>query len=56
MNPGIACILGTGSNTCLYDGEDVTDNVTNLGFMLGDEGSGSHLGKAFFVAPTSTES
>ena len=45
--PGIACILGTGSNTCLYDGTDVTDNVTNLGFMLGDEGSGSHLGKAF---------
>lgn len=45
--PGIACILGTGSNTCLYDGTDVIDNVTNLGFMLGDEGSGSHLGKAF---------
>ena len=48
--PGIACILGTGSNTCLYDGEDVVDNVTNLGFMLGDEGSGSHLGKAFLRA------
>lgn len=47
---GIACILGTGSNTCLYDGEDVIDNVTNLGFMLGDEGSGSHLGKAFLRA------
>ncbi len=47
---GIACILGTGSNTCLYDGSDVTDNVTNLGFMLGDEGSGSHLGKAFLRA------
>ncbi len=49
-SPGIACILGTGSNTCLYDGEDVIDNVTNLGFMLGDEGSGSHLGKAFLRA------
>ncbi|NJC25503.1 hypothetical protein [Neolewinella antarctica] len=48
--PGIACILGTGSNTCLYDGEDVVDNVTNLGYMLGDEGSGSHLGKAFLRA------
>lgn len=47
---GIACILGTGSNTCLYDGQDVIDNVTNLGFMLGDEGSGSHLGKAFLRA------
>ena len=44
-NPGIACILGTGSNTCEYDGKKVTDNVTNLGFMLGDEGSGGHLGK-----------
>ena len=49
-DPGISCILGTGSNTCLYDGTDVTDNVTNLGFMLGDEGSGSHLGKAFLRA------
>ena len=43
--PGIACIIGTGSNTCLYDGKKVTDNVSNLGFLLGDEGSGSHLGK-----------
>lgn len=50
FDPGIACILGTGSNTCLYDGNDVIDNVTNLGFMLGDEGSGSHLGKAFLRA------
>ncbi len=46
-DPGIACILGTGSNTCLYDGKDVTDNVTNLGYLLGDEGSGSHIGKEF---------
>ena len=49
-DPGIACILGTGSNTCLYDGVDVIDNVTNLGYMLGDEGSGSHLGKEFLRA------
>lgn len=48
--PGIACILGTGSNTCLYDGKDVIDNVTNLGYLLGDEGSGAHLGKAFLRA------
>lgn len=47
---GIACILGTGSNTCLYDGTDVVDNVTNLGFLLGDEGSGAHIGKAFLRA------
>jgi len=44
-NAGIACILGTGSNSCEYDGTDITDNVTNLGFMLGDEGSGGDLGK-----------
>ncbi len=49
-DPGISCILGTGSNTCLYDGDDVIDNVTNLGYLLGDEGSGSHLGKAFLRA------
>jgi len=43
--PGVACILGTGSNSCLYDGENVVDNVKNLGYLVGDEGSGSHLGK-----------
>lgn len=48
--PGIACILGTGSNTCLYDGEDVIDNVTNLGYLLGDEGSGSYLGRQLLRA------
>lgn len=50
LEAGIACILGTGSNTCLYDGHDVIDNVTNLGFLLGDEGSGSHIGKTFLRA------
>jgi glucosamine kinase len=44
-DPGISCIIGTGSNTCLYDGAHVTDNVTNLGYLIGDEGSGSWLGK-----------
>lgn len=43
--PGIACILGTGSNSCLYDGEKITHNVPSLGFILGDEGSGAALGK-----------
>ena len=42
---GITCILGTGSNSCHYDGKEVVDNVTSIGFMLGDEGSGTHLGK-----------
>ena len=45
--PGIACILGTGSNSCLYDGERITQNVSPLGYILGDEGSGAYLGKHF---------
>lgn len=42
---GIACILGTGSNSCLYDGKQIIENVSPLGFILGDEGSGAVLGK-----------
>jgi N-acetylglucosamine kinase-like BadF-type ATPase len=48
--PGIACILGTGSNTCLYDGRQITDNVPSLGFLMGDEGSGAYLGKMLIRA------
>lgn len=44
---GIACILGTGSNTCLYDGVGIVDNVPSLGYILGDEGSGASLGRRF---------
>lgn len=44
---GIACILGTGSNSCLYDGERIVENISPLGYILGDEGSGSVLGKMF---------
>ena len=44
-NPGVACILGTGSNACVYDGEKITGSVASLGFMIGDEGSGCHIGK-----------
>ncbi len=44
-NPGVACILGTGSNSCQYDGEKFVKNVPALGFILGDEGSGAVLGK-----------
>lgn len=43
--PGIACILGTGSNSCFYDGEKIAANVPSLGYILGDEGSGGALGK-----------
>lgn len=42
---GIACILGTGSNSCLWDGKRMVQNVSPLGFILGDEGSGAYLGK-----------
>lgn len=42
---GVACILGTGSNSCLYDGEKIVQNVPSLGFILGDEGSAATLGK-----------
>ena len=45
--PGLACILGTGSNSCLYDGNDIVKNVPALGFILGDEGSGAALGRVF---------
>lgn len=42
---GIACIMGTGANSCLYDGEKIIDNIPPLGFIQGDEGSGAVLGK-----------
>jgi Predicted N-acetylglucosamine kinase len=42
---GIVCILGTGSNSCFYDGEKIVANISPLGFILGDEGSGAVLGK-----------
>lgn len=44
---GIACILGTGSNSGLYDGQTIIANTPPLGFILGDEGSGAVLGKLF---------
>ena len=42
---GIACILGTGSNACLYDGETITEKAVSLGYLVGDEGSGMHIGR-----------
>ena len=42
---GIACILGTGSNSCYYDGKKIIKNSPGLGYVLGDEGSGAYLGK-----------
>lgn len=42
---GIACILGTGSNSCYYNGKKIVNNSPGLGYVLGDEGSGAYLGK-----------
>lgn len=47
---GIACILGTGANSCLYDGENIIQNTPPLGYILGDEGSGAVLGRMFVNA------
>ena len=44
---GIACILDVGSNSCQYDGDNIVKQVRSLGFILGDEGSGSAMGKLF---------
>ncbi len=47
---GIAAILGTGSNSCLYDGEKITEHIPSLGYILGDEGSGAHIAKKFIAS------
>ena len=46
-NKGIACILGTGCNCCYYDGTDIESKVSSLGYLFGDEGAGSYLGRTF---------
>jgi glucosamine kinase len=47
--PGLACILGTGANNALYDGRKTIRSIGSLGFWMGDEGSGSYLGKTLVV-------
>ncbi len=47
---GIACILGTGSNSCYFDGKQIVANVASLGYVLADEGSGADLGKKLLTA------
>ena len=47
---GIACILGTGANSCLYDGQNIVQNTPALGYILGDEGGGAVLGRMFMNA------
>jgi N-acetylglucosamine kinase-like BadF-type ATPase len=46
-NEGIACILGTGANSCLYNGNSIVGNTPAMGYILGDEGSGAWIGKRF---------
>lgn len=46
---GIACIIGTGSNSCIFDGVNITANIPALGYILGDEGSGAYMGKRFLA-------
>ncbi|HAF30783.1 MAG TPA: ATPase [Bacteroidales bacterium] len=46
---GIVLVLGTGSNTCIYDGTTIIKNVPSLGYVLGDEGGGDYLGKLFIT-------
>ncbi len=46
---GFAAILGTGSNTCIYNGSEIENNIDSLGYLLGDEGSGSYIGKKIIV-------
>lgn len=48
--PGIVAILGTGAAVCRYDGSSIAEQVPSLGWMLGDEGSGTHLGKKFIAS------
>jgi len=48
--PAIVCILGTGSNSCYFDGQKLREDTESLGWILGDEGSGSNLGKRLLLA------
>ncbi|MEO1945389.1 MAG: ATPase, partial [Candidatus Thioglobus sp.] len=48
--PAITCILGTGSNSCYFDGDSVYEEVPSLAYILGDEGSGSWFGKRLLQA------
>ncbi len=47
---GISCILGTGANACVYDGETITTEMVSLGYAMGDEGSGAYIGKQIVKA------
>lgn len=48
-SPQICCILGTGSNSCYFDGQNLKEEIPSLGYILGDEGSGSYFGKKMLI-------
>jgi N-acetylglucosamine kinase-like BadF-type ATPase len=48
-NEGFAAILGTGTNTCIYNGKEVTHNIDSGAYILGDEGSGCYIGKKLLI-------
>jgi len=48
-SPGFAAILGTGTNTCLYDGKNIIQNIDSGAYILGDEGSGCYIGKKLLI-------
>lgn len=52
---GIACILGTGSNSCVYDGNEIIENIHSWGYLFGDFGSGAHIGKSMIQAYANDE-
>ena len=47
---GMVAILGTGSNSCVFDGQKITEQIPSLGYILGDEGSGAYIGKKFIAS------
>jgi N-acetylglucosamine kinase-like BadF-type ATPase len=47
---GIVCVLGTGSNSCFFNGKEVVEKIPALGYIIGDEGSGAYMGKLFVNA------
>jgi N-acetylglucosamine kinase-like BadF-type ATPase len=47
---GICCILGTGSNSCSYNGKEIEDKIPSLGYILGDEGAGTFIGRQLVTA------
>ena len=49
VEKGLVCILGTGSNACFFDGKNISQHTPALGYILGDEGSGSDLGKQLLI-------